>query len=424
MKIAIGPGEVAGYFSRLKSGFEKEGVVCTHYSLTSHPFDYDKGSHLFKDLYLAIQNLTKINTLFKYLFSVFLIKIRIFLFIYTLLNYDVFIFSGSSSFLNFLELPILKLFKKKVIVIFMGSDARHPLLSGVELDDNGGFDQPIKIFKKTKKMARKIRWIEYFSTHIINHTATAQLFKKNFIKYASIGMPIDVDNPDQKSNYLYERDFLKIVHAPSRPIAKGTKIFRQIIQDIRAKGVQVEYVELVGQSNSIVLEQIATCDLVFDEIYGDMPMAMFATEAAMYGKPALVGGYYANQYQFDNQNEQYPPVLCVLPEDITNHVNLLIYNDKYRLDLGMRARKFVEETWSSNRVASNYLKLICNTFPGHWVANPKELNYVMGWGLSKEQWVVRVKKYIDDLGIQALCLNDRPDLLEEIDSKIKEVKYD
>jgi hypothetical protein len=113
-----------------------------------------------------------------------------------------------------------------------------------------------------------------------------------------------------------------------------------------------------------------------------------------------------------------------LPEEIANQVNLIIYNDKYRLDLGMRARKFVEETWSSNRVASNYLKLIYNNFPASWVANPKELNYVMGWGLSKEQWIVRVKKYIDDLGIQALCLNDRPDLLKEINSKIKEVKCD
>ena len=46
-----------------------------------------------------------------------------------------------------------------------------------------------------------------------------------------------------------------------------------------------------GQPNSVVLEQLARCDFIIDQLYADFPMPGFATEAAWFGKPAVTAGY-------------------------------------------------------------------------------------------------------------------------------------
>ena len=54
------------------------------------------------------------------------------------------------------------------------------------------------------------------------------------------------------------------------------------------EGLPLEYVEIVGQPNDIVLAEIARSAFVIDQLYSDTPMAGFAAEAARLGKPAIV----------------------------------------------------------------------------------------------------------------------------------------
>lgn len=60
-------------------------------------------------------------------------------------------------------------------------------------------------------------------------------------------------------------------------------------------------------SNATVLQELQQCDFVIDELYSDVPLAMLATEAAIFGKPVIVGGYYSNNFSPENPDSQIPP---------------------------------------------------------------------------------------------------------------------
>jgi len=49
--------------------------------------------------------------------------------------------------------------------------------------------------------------------------------------------------------------------------------------------------------NHAVLEELGKCDFVIDQAFADYGMAGFATEAAWFGKTAVVGGYQSELWQ-------------------------------------------------------------------------------------------------------------------------------
>lgn len=419
-RISIGPGEIAGYFSRLRVGFDELGVPCEHFVLRPNPFAYPESSYFLKE---AIQRAVPLRESKNWLIRLFgrsvEMAIRLAVFLYALVRCDVFIFTGFGSFFWFYELPLLKLLGKKVIVIYLGSDARPPLFSGRHLDDKDVHVESASSYEEAIKMVKRIRKVEGYADVIINHTATSQYFLRPFVRLLAVGIPINVQVDVAKEP---QRESIRILHAPSRPLAKGSFVFRQVVAELNAEGYSIDFVELVGVPNRVVLEELQNCDFVIDELYSDTPLAMFATEAAMFGKPAIVGGYYAAQLNTDNHNSVLPPSLYVVPEEIKQAIRKMIDDVEFRADMGMRARDFIINNWSARMVAKNYLCLIDGDIPKHWISNPNELDYFLGWGLSKENWRKQVGEYIFDLGSDALLLNHNPRLEQKVLNEIKREK--
>ncbi len=425
IRISIGPGEVAGYFSNLKSGFDTLGISCEHFVLTSNKFEYGNSNYFFKSIFELIPDWYKSDfILIKFFGYLTQIIIRLVVFIYALINFDVFIFSGAGSFFKFYELPILKFFRKKILVVYLGSDARPPLFNGRYLDVSGSYANPEALQSESIQIIKMIRRVEKYADVIVNHTATAQFFTRSFIRHVAVGVPMKIDSAKKNSHSIKPKK-IRILHAPSRPLAKGSLFFRKIIEELRNEGYSIQYIELVGVSNKVVLEELQRCDFVIDELYSDIPMAIFSSEAAMYGKPAVVGGYYADQYKLDNSEQEIPPSLYVLPNNIKEAIRSLIDDESLRLQLGKRAQKFIQEHWNAEQVVKNYLSLLNKNFPKNWESEPLDLTYFWGWGLSKENWHMQVQQYVSLLGEDALFLDHNPNLkklvLKEI-HKCAEVK--
>lgn len=409
-RISIGPGEIAGYFSRLKAGFDELGVPCEHFVLSANKFSYQESAYFLKATYQRIAQLNESrNGVIRLIGRFLLLAVRVTVFGYALLRCDVFIFSGFTSFLGFRELPLLKLLRKKVLVVYLGSDARHPIFSGRHLDDEGGYVDPASAYDEAARLVRHIRKVEQYADLIVNHTATAQLFSRPFIRFMAVGMPIESGTDAPTFSAEHGGD-IRILHAPSRPLAKGSLVFRQAINELRAEGYSIDFVELTGVSNSAVLQELQKCDFVVDELYSDVPLAMLATEAAMFGKPVVVGGFYAKQCRTENPDLEFPASYFVWPDEIKPAIRKMIDDREFRLDLGMRAHTFIKNNWNARKVAENYLLLIGDNVPGSWVSNPRDLDYYWGWGLSKENWRKQVGGYISKLGAEALLLDHNPRL--------------
>ena len=412
-RICIGPGDVAGYFSRLKSGFEQLGIQCEHALFAPNKFSYQESDYFLREIYQLTLKLSNSKFyILRFIASMLSVLLRISFFVYALFRYDVFIIPGFYSYFKFYDLAILRLLGKKVIVVYLGSDARPSYLSGKHLDDLSTSFDVNAAEKEASSQIVNIQMVERYADLIVNHTATGQFFKRSFIRLNALGTPIDVSEAQSEVNNQIET--IRILHAPSRPLAKGSFYFRQIIEELRIEGFKIDFIELTGVPNSTVMKELALCDFVLDELYSDVPMAMFAAEAAMFGKPAVVGGYYAEEYKKDNPDSDTPPTLYVLPSEIKATVRKLIQDSEYRLALGQRAQNFVRQNWSPEKVASNYLKLIFEEVPLNWLTEPDKLNYYWGWGMSQENWKSQLKAYISNFGTDALFLRHHLNLQNEI----------
>ncbi|MCD6578929.1 hypothetical protein J7L48_05595 [bacterium] len=325
-----------------------------------------------------------------------------------ILKYDVFIFGFTTSFFNFIDLPILKFLNKKIIYVFHGSDSRPPYINGAVMTKNRKNDIS-ECLLLTKKRRKIIRTIDKYADIIIDHPPMGLFHERPFVLVLSIGIPYN--SPENPITGLGDNpDTVCILHSPSHLEAKGTHIIRDTISNLKSKGYNIEFVEIMGKPNSVVLEEVARCDFVVDQLYSDTPLAGFATEAAFFGKPAVVGGYYAEYIYDDYSEDDIPPSYYCHPDDIEKAIEKMITDKEFRLGLGKKASDFVKTQWHPAKVAERYLRIILDDIPEEWLYDPQRISYIYGAGISKERAKQLVKALIEKYGKEVLQLNDKPEL--------------
>jgi phosphoribosylanthranilate isomerase len=88
----------------------------------------------------------------------------------------------------------------------------------------------------------------------------------------------------------------------------------------------------------------------------------------------------------------------------------LVKDQDYCLELGKKAKHFIENNWTPRHVAERYLKMIVNDIPADWWYDPKNIRYVHGAGLSEEKAKEIVRSIIQEGGLKALQISDKPQL--------------
>lgn len=420
MRALLGLTEIAGYYGNLKKGFQEIGVDCDFINLTPHPFKYG-GDDVPNSLVALIRysglkraSIPRTNILAKAFWIGLQVLIRPVFFLWALFRYDVFIFGFHTSFLGFRDLPILKMFNKKVIYMHHGSDSRPPYLDGSIMAPGKGVSIG-NCISLTKKKKRNVHLIDKYADVIINYPPQAYFHQREFVLGLVVGLPYSSNNLKVhehkiKNNAYDSSNPVRILHSPSDPEVKGTAIIRQAIEKLKRKGYQIDFVEITGQPNEVVLDELSRCDFIVDQLYSDTPMATFATEAAFFAKPAVVGGYYSQMIKDDIPANAIPPSLYCHPDEIEEAIEKMIVDVDYRTRLSMEAHKFVTENWSSKKVAEKYLRIINGDIPSEWLYDPKQIKYVHGGGLP-EQRVKEIIREMVKIGTKdALQLQDKPEL--------------
>jgi glycosyltransferase involved in cell wall biosynthesis len=328
------------------------------------------------------------------------------MFIWAFYHYNVFLFGfGLSFFPLHLDLPILKFFDKKIIFTFFGSDERPPYINGTLLNRNPELED---YKKKSQEIKSNIVSIEKYADHIITLPASAHFHQKKSIDWLLIGIPIALLSHNDSGQTKTKS--IRILHSPSNPTAKGSTQIRSAIAELRQKGYCIDFVEITKRPHCDVINALQECDFVVDQVYSDSPMAVFAAEAAWFGKPAVLGGYYADYVHNDYAPEDIPPSLYCHPDEITSSIERLIIDKEYRQELGRQACNFVKTKWTSEQVAFRYLQIIEDTIPKKFIFNPNYIQYVQGGGMSESRNKDVIRRMIEKYGIGSLCLSDKPKL--------------
>lgn len=425
MRIFIGNKEVAGIFTFLYLGFKELGIDASIFLPEQHIYNYQgvKRSWIEKtlsQLYHFLSDKRKIKIVKDvgyYIYEFIKFWVHLFYFPYLLIRYDVFIFSSGTTFFWGYDLPVFRFFGKKVIAVFTGSDTRpayiNPYLQGTSIGI---------LNKRAELQKKKIQKLEKYGAICINNPPTAIFHSKPYIKWLNIGIPVKRDffqiSPKEKN------DTLEILHSPSNPAVKGSKHIMKSMEKIQSKYKndplkKIKFTLLKGVPNSEVVNYIQRSDFMIDQLYSDTPMAVFAAEAAFFGKPSVVAGPYAKDIHQHYDTKDIPPSLYITPDQIDGAIEKMIKDDAYRIELSEATQKFVHEKWAPIEVAKRYLKIINNDIPKNWWSDPnKDLLDIYPIGENELVYNV-IKKIIAQYGIAALQISDKPHLEKIILERVK-----
>ena len=410
MRILIGLVETAGYFNSLKKGFDELGVDCTFLDLSSHPFEYERRdfSNRFIDRVRRARSRMYSGSRPRLADRLWWDLGRFFLFVWALLKFEVFIFGYWSSFLNFRDLPILKFFRKRVIYVFFGSDSRPPYI------DNA-YRPPLSVeacIRVTREQKGRIRRIERYADEIVCYPLHTHLHERPVVNITAMGLPCEPPRPLSEGQLPARKRPVRVLHAPSVPEAKGTDRIREAVREVQARGHEVELIEVIGRPHRVVMEELARCDLVIDQLYSEVPAAKLAAEAMSLGKAVIVGGYAGKEIEDLFRSDELPPVCYCHPDRLRETLERLVLDESHRRELGEQARLFVESNWLAAKVARCFLDLAQGRVPAHRVYDPRGLRYLHGFGFAEARVRERIRAVVAKGGREALELPDKPELVE------------
>lgn len=413
-RVFIGLREVAGVGRSLKAGFDEIGVECAFLNIGYHPHKYEArnnppwadrlgrasqrlGRHFTGAWWKRILWIGFVQNLFSVL-----------AFPRALLRYDAFVYISVGSFFFFFDLPLLKLFGKKIVFVFLGSDSRPVYLNGYVVSSTGrGAMWKAVVLARTQKT---IVWlIDRFADVVVNMPPQAHFHTRPYASLLHVGLPVVAPPPDPGAA-ASPPPRPRILHAPSKTGPKGTDRIRAMIAALRSRGLDFDYVEVTGRPHAEVLEEIARSSFVVDELYSDTPMAVFASEAASFGRTAVIGSYYHAQVAAVLAPGDVPPTVFCHPDEVERSIERLLAERTLREDLGQRARAFVTGPWSAAAVAKRYLRLIEGDVPPEWMLDPRDIRYVEGTGLTAGRGAQVLHAFLATGGRSALCVGDKPEL--------------
>jgi hypothetical protein len=414
IRVFLGPVEIAGHYAGLEAAFREIGVDALAVDLRGHPYQYRRGSPP-DPLIVRLTRWARVHRrrsgasrLRRAAWAIPVIATTLLLVGWAARRFDAFIFGFGETPLLLRELPLLRLLGKRIVFVFHGSDARPPYIDGARMAPDRAL--PIaECIALTRRTKAAIGRIERLADVVVAQPAFSHLFERPIVNFFRMGV-LWRHRTAQPAALRADRAALRILHSPSDPTVKGSARIREAVEGLTAEGLPLELIELRDVPNDLVRDELDACAFAVDQIYSDAPMVGFATEAAVAGKPSIVGGYaWPENYRLFGAAAM-PPVEECTPEGLSDAIRRLSTDPARRIELGLEAQAWVLEHWSPRAVATRYLALLEGPPPADWMFDPRDVRYVEGCGLSRDDARALVRAVIEAGGPEALCVADKPDL--------------
>lgn len=322
LKVFLGARHMAGILWEYRQGLRSIGIDAQVIVFCKHRFQYPA------DIQFELTG----NKYMKFLKEVVMFCI----YLPILIRFDVFHFIYGMSMLPLhLDVYILKLFRKKIVMHFVGSEIRPE-------------DSP----RANDKKRKEIRFWEKHADAVISFPEYSQLLTKKYYMIP-VGYDLEYWKPFT-SRISRKKDKILIVHAPSRRSTKGTQYVIEAVESLVEEGFNVEFKILEDSSNAEVRKWVNRSDIVVDQLligwYG-----AFSIESMALAKPTLC--YIDEDLKEKTDYARDLPLVNTTPHTLYDNLKLLIENPDLRLELGEKGRKYVEEVHDSKKTAKRLLEL-------------------------------------------------------------------
>ncbi len=269
------------------------------------------------------------------------------------LTCDIFIFVGTTSLLpKHLDYPLLKILRRKIVVIFVGSDVFSSFAYEQEIHvmslehefkpylDIRRSDAPVA---ELLSKVQEVRMAERYADLILSHPEAAQLFTRPYMRQY---LPIDLK---QYQFHLPKNKVPLVVHCPTARLLKGTKYVVDAVDQLRLEQLAFEFrlVEHVphDQLRDILGETDVVVDQLFTRAFGTLTLEAMASGCA------VLTNYHA---PFAHIPPDCPAVK-VSVTTLTDKLRRVLLDPDMRRQLGCAGRKYVSRYHDHLRVAQQIL---------------------------------------------------------------------
>lgn len=220
-------------------------------------------------------------------------------------NARFFIYIWDDSFYNReLEFKFLKKHNIPIICSFWGDDIRSRKLffdycNSINFNTYVEYDSP-ELFlsdiydNKKKALAEQA---DKYASMVFSH----EFDQRSYLKSTQYFFPPVINEALFSFNIKkFNNQPLRIVHAPSNPVLKGTPIVRSVIKQLQHEGYDFQYIELIHVSNETVLRELSRSHIVLNQFYTFIT-GIFGLESIATGNAVLMSAKSESYpYQFNN----------------------------------------------------------------------------------------------------------------------------
>lgn len=344
MKVFFAPYNISSMStstinSLRKIGVEAEGISIVDDKVVSH------------SKYIKVINLTKPTGSFLN-FIRFCLNFPFFLcyVTYKIYQADILYWIQELPFPKFYWKFLIKVLNKKGVIEFVGSDIRNPeILFKINPYYKYAYQNGYEYahYENEKKSLRNLKdfndigftWIGCPEMFLYEHESI------RFKDKISVFQRYKID----EKNFIKDknRSRVKIVHAPTAKIAKGSNIIEKVIDEIK-KEYDIEYIELYGIQREKALSIIADADIFIDQIIcGSYGMACI--EAMSMGVPTIC--FIMNEV-FENGLPKDCPIVNTNPDNLKQNLIKLIEQKDLRLEISQKSINYVSTYHDADKIAA------------------------------------------------------------------------
>lgn len=264
---------------------------------------------------------------------------RFLFFLWALKHYQVFHFFWGVSLwswwrFHLLDLPVLKLFGKKIVVHFRGLDVVDIKHFDYLREKNRGLPVERPPLSRPDQQKKLRTWLHYADVVLVSEPDLFEVVPTAILS----PQVIDMQYWTTARKPLSDVDgIIRIVHAPSSRRKKGTDFIEQSIAELRTKGYAVELVLAEKLPHHKIKELYETSDIGIDQVlygwHGKVSVELMALQ-----KPVVC--------YIDPELKKYRPDLPIVsagPATLTAALEELIRNKSLREEIGRKSLAYVSQ---------------------------------------------------------------------------------
>lgn len=263
---------------------------------------------------------------------------------------------GRIPVLRSVEPALYRLAGVKTVVMPYGGDVQDLTRSRNLLFKHAmAIDYPASRFERKRVAERIDRWIRHADAVVAGVEWVDYLYFWSHLSVAYFS--IDLDRIDVIRNGCEKREGdakrIRVLHAPNHRAIKGTEAIVKVVGELNGEGIDVELVLIEKVSNAELLERIAECDIVADQLIIGW-YAMFAIEGMAMEKPVVchVREDLEQFYQDASVLEEGDlPLVKASPSTVKEELRKLCeMSGEHRREIGRAGRRYVEKYHSLDGV--------------------------------------------------------------------------